>query len=347
MQLAVLAIDLAKNVFEVAGADAGGNIVERRRMTRLQLERFLATRDIGRVVMEACGTAHHWGRWLNARGVPTALLPPQYVKAYVRRNKTDRADATALLEASRAKDIVPVAVKSLEQQALQGLHRVRAAWQSTRTQRINSLRGLCREFGINAPLGAERGLKTLGERVAEEDGGIPTMLRVMLQQLIEEARSLEARITAIDAELARLAELSPVCQRLRTIPGVGLIASTALVGSIGDITTFRTGRRLASWMGLTPREHSSGHVRRLGAISKQGDSYLRTLLIHGARAVLYSADAARIAGRPLDALRAWGIEVRSRRGHNKAAVSVANKLARIVWATWRYERDFQPRLLAA
>lgn len=347
MQLTVVAIDLAKNVFELAGADAHGNIVERRRMTRLQLERFLATRDVGRVVMEACGTAHHWGRWLNARGVPVALLPPQYVKAYVRRSKTDRADATALLEAARAKDILPVPVKSLEQQALQGLHRVRTAWRATRTQRINALRGLCREFGINAPLGAERGLTVLGAALADDDGSVPTMLRVMLQQLIEEVRSLEARITTIEAELARLAELSPVCQRLRTIPGIGLIASTALVGAIGDIATFRTGRRLASWMGLTPKEHSSGHVRRLGAISKQGDSYLRTLLIHGARAVLYSADAARRAGRPVDALRAWGVEVRERRGHNKAAVSVANKLARIVWATWRHERDFAPRMFAA
>jgi transposase len=276
-----------------------------------------------------------------------ALLPAQYVKAYVRRGKTDRADATALLEAARATDILPVPVKSVEQQGLQGLHRVRAAWRATRMQRINTLRGLCREFGVNAPLGAKRGLATLGARLAEEDGSVPVMLRVMLQQLIEEIRGLEAKMASIEGELARLADLSPVCQRLQTIPGVGLISATAFVGAVGDIGTFRTGRRFASWLGLTPKEHSSGQMRRLGAISKQGNVYLRTLLIHGARALLFSADAARRAGRPVDVLRAWGVEVRARRGHNKAAVSVANKLARIVWATWRHERDFSPRFVAA
>lgn len=347
MHLNTVAIDLAKNVFEVAGADAQGHVVERRRLTRLQLERFLATRDIGRVVMEACGTAHFWGRWLIARGVSVSLLPAHYVKAYVRRSKTDRADATALLEASRATDIHRVPVKSVEQQALQGLHRVRDAWRSTRVQRINTLRGLCREFGVNAPLGAKRGLATLGAQLAEDDSAVPTMLRVMLQQLIDEIRSLEERIEAIEGELARLAEQSPVCQRLQTIPGIGLISATAFVGAVADIGSFRTGRRFASWLGLTPKEHSSGQSRRMGAISKQGDVYLRTLLIHGARAVLYSAATAQRAGRPMDALRAWGADMRARRGQNKAAVGVANKMARIVWATWRHERDFTARFVAA
>jgi transposase len=347
MHLTTVAIDLAKNVFEVAGADERGHVIERRRLTRLQLERFLATRDIERVVMEACGTAHYWGRWLAARGVAVSLLPAHYVNAYVRRGKNDRADATALLEASRATDILPVPVKSVEQQGLQGLHRVRDAWRSTRVRRINTLRGLCREFGVNAPLGAKRGLATLGARLAEDDGTVPTMLRVMLQQLIDEIRSLEARIATIEVELARLAEQSPVCQRLQTIPGVGLISATAFVGAVADIGTFRTGRRFASWLGLTPKEHSSGQTRRLGAISKQGDVYLRTLLIHGARSLLLAAERTRRAGRPVDSLRAWGVDLRARRGHNKAAVSLANKMARIVWATWRHERDFVPRFVAA
>lgn len=346
MEAATVAIDLAKNVFELAAADTTGRITERRRLTRLQLERYLQNREIGRVVMEACATAHHWGRLLARRGIEVSLLPPYYVRAYVRRNKTDQADATALLEAARASDIVPVAVKSVEQQALQGLHRVRSAWRKTRTARINSVRGLCREFGIAAPLGAKRGLSVLAAQLSEETSVIPALLRTTLRELVEEVRSIEQRLLAVEAELGSIATHSPICQRLQTIPGIGLIASTAFVGAVGDIGSFGSGRRFASWLGLTPREYSSGHVRRLGSISKRGDSYLRMLLVHGARAVLYSADAATRAGRPIDALRTWGLKVRARSGHNKAAVAIANKLARIIWASWRHGREFEFRAAA-
>lgn len=338
-----VAIDLAKNVFELAASDAEGNIIERKRLTRGQLQRYFENRAPVRVVMEACGTAHYWGRWLTERGMEVALIPPLYVRAYVRRNKTDQADATALLEASRARDIIPVRVKSVEQQALQGIHRIRAAWKATVTARINTLRGLCREFGVSAPVGVERGLAELTRQLADDASGIPAAIRTVLQRLVEEIRATQERLLQVEAELATVSARSEVCQRLRTIPGIGLIAATAFVGSVGDIRTFRSARRFSSWLGLTPREYSSGNVRRLGSISKRGDSYLRMLLVHGGRAVLYSADMAKRAGRPLDALRAWGLRLRDRCGHNRAAVAVANKLARIVWASWYRERNFQFR----
>lgn len=343
MMYTTVAIDLAKSVFEIAIADVNGKIVERKRLSRQQLQRFFDNRAVGRVVMEACGSAHYWGRWFAARSIEVSLLPPHYVRAYVRRNKTDRADATALLEAARASDIVPVQVKSVEQQALQGLHRVRSAWRATLTARINTLRGLCREFGINAPVGSKRGLAELGKQIEDETSAVPHLLRTTLRRALTEIRSIEESLILVEAELAQIAQCSPVCQRLQKIPGIGLIASTAVVGSIGDIHSFRSSRHFAGWIGLTPKEHSSGNVRRLGSISKRGDSYLRMLLVHGARAVLYSADAAVRAGRPLDALRDWALKVRARTGHNKAAVAVANKLARVVWASWYRQHDFEFR----
>lgn len=343
MNARTIAIDLAKNVFELAIADEAGKIVDRKRLSRSQLRRYFENYGAAHVVMEACGTAHYWGRWFSERGMQVSLLPPHYVRAYIRRNKTDRADATALLEASRANDIIPVCVKSVEQQALQGMHRVRSAWRGTLTARLNALRGLCREFGIIAPVGARRGLAELVQRIADESSGLPRIIRMVLQGVIEEVSAIEERLRQLELELAAIAEQSAVCQRLRKIPGIGLIGATAFAGSIGDIRSFRSPRRFAAWLGLTPREFSSGNIRRLGSISKRGDGYLRMLLVHGARAVLYSANAAQRAGRPLDALREWGLRVSSRSGHNKAAVAVANKLARIIWASWYRQRDFEFR----
>jgi len=343
MQITTIGIDLAKNVFELAVADEAWRVVDRKRLSRAQLQRYFHNREPVHVVMEACGTGHYWGRWLTERGMKVSLLPPHYVRAYVRRNKTDQADATALLEASRASDILPVQIKSIEQQALQGVHRVRAAWRTTLTSRINTVRGLCREFGIVAPKGAKRGFDQVIEHISSDTSEIPEIIRAVLQRMVEEIRSIKERVRQVDAELGAVAARTQVCERLQKIPGVGVIAATAFAGSVGDINSFRNARRFASWLGLTPREFSSGDVRRLGSISKCGDRYLRMLLIHGGRAVLYSADCAQIGGRPLDALRKWALQVRARVGHNKAAVAVANKLARLVWATWHRQRDFEFR----
>jgi transposase len=343
MNATTVAIDLAKNVFELAVADVQGRVTERCRLTGAQLERWFANREVGLVVMEACGSAHHWGRWLKARGVAVKLLPARYVKAYLRRNKTDAADCLALLEAARAADIVPVRVKSLEQQALQGLHRIRSGWMAARTARINTLRGLCREFGLAVPPGARTGLESIARALADEHSPIPTLVRGTMKLLLEEIRLLEARIGQLERELAALASQTETCQRLLTIPGVGLLTATAMVAAVGDIGGFRSARHFACWLGLTPREFSSGDTRRMGRISKRGDTYLRMLLVHGARALLRSAVVAGRVGRPLDRLRQWALQLQQRTCHNKAAVALANKLARIVWATWRRGEDFQRR----
>lgn len=347
MSTLTVAIDLAKTVFEVAAADSAWRVVERRRFSRAQLERYLATRSIGHVVMEACSSSHHWARWIQSHGIRVSLLPAQYVRAYVRRDKTDRADATALLEAARCGEIRPVCVKSVEQQSLQGLHRVRAVWMKTRTARINSLRALCREFGITAPAGARRGFEELVRRLMQDTQIIPGALRRTLVCLVDEVRALESRIREVESELRVVLKESAVCQRLHTIPGLGLLGATAFVASVGDIHSFRSARQFASWVGLTPREFSSGNTRRLGRITRQGDGYLRMLLIHGARAVLHSGRLLRRAGRPLDRLRQWALQLEARSCHNKAAVAIANKLARMVWATWHRERDFEFRAMPA
>jgi transposase len=333
---AIVGVDLGKNVFQLCIADARWAVVETKRLTRMQFERFFANRSVALVVLEACPTAHHWARWLQGQGMQVLLIPAQYVRAYVRRNKTDAADAAALLEAARCADIRPVRVKSVEQQAFQTLHRTRATWVATRTARINALRGFCREFGIAFAQGARRGLEQIAKVVADGESALPALIRGAMTLLVEEVRQLEARIGQLERELAELARHSAACKTLLTIPGVGLITATALIAATaGDVTHFRSARHFGSWVGLTPREHSSANSRHLHGISKRGDSQLRVLLTHGARSVLRTAAVAQAAGRPLDRMRAWAMSLQERANHNKAACALANKLARICYATLR------------
>jgi transposase len=333
----IVGVDLAKNVFQLCVADAASwRPIESHRLGRIQFERWFTNRAVRLVVMEACGSAHHWARWLHNLGIEAVLLPPKHVRAYVKRNKTDAADAAALLEAARCADLHPVRIKSIEQQALQALHRTRSLWQADRTRRINTLRGYCREFGISIAVGARIGVEQIARVVAEPNSAIPALLRPTMKLLIEEVRLLEARIGALERELSELVRHSPACTTLLSIPGIGLLTSTAMVAATsGDVTHFRDARHFASWFGLTPKESSSAERRRLGGISKRGDAYLRTLLTHGARAVLRAAHAAAAAGKPLDALRAWAVQLQQRTNHNKAACALANKLARICYACLR------------
>jgi transposase len=332
----VVGVDLAKSVFQLCVADGAWHPLESQRLSRSQFERWFANRPVSRVVMEACGSAHYWARWLTGLGIEVVLLPARYVRAYVKRNKTDAADAAALLEAARCADLHPVRIKSVEQQALQALHRTRSLWQADRTRRINTLRGYCREFGIAIAQGARLGLEQIARVLAEPRSGIPELLRPTMVLLIEEVRLLEARVGALERELAGLARRSPACTTLLSIPGVGLLTATAMVAATsGDVTHFDDARHFASWFGLTPKESSSGSRRKLGRISRQGDMYLRMLLTHGARSVLRAASAARTAGKPVEGLRAWALAVQARTNHNKATCALANKLARICYACLR------------
>jgi transposase len=341
MDATTVAVDLAKDVFEVAVATHAGRIIERKRLTRRAFERYLDALAPGTgVVMEACGTAHYWGRRCQAQGAQVRLLPAQYVRPYVRRNKTDRTDAEALLEAHRCGEIHVVPVKTVEQQTLQALHRVRTQWQSARTARINVLRGLLREQGLTIGTGARTALTRIP--LLLEDPAVPDLLRQTVLLVLDEVRGLEARLGAIDHHLARVARDHPIAQRLQQIPGVGVLTSTAFVAAVTHIHAFRRGRQFASWLGLTPRESSTGRRRYLGRISKRGDVYLRCLLTHGARAVLLTAQrTVRATPDRATPFQHWAVALAARRGHNKAAMAVANKLARTIWVVWSREIDFQ------
>jgi transposase len=343
MDATTVAVDLAKDIFEVAVANRAGRILERKRLTRRQFERFIDTLAAGtEVVMEGCGTAHSWGRRCQARELRVRLLPVQYVRPYVRRNKTDRTDTEALLEANRCGEIQPVPVKTVEQQTLQTLHRVRTQWHATRTARINVMRGILREHGVPIGLGARTALTRIPAVLEDATVALPDLVRHTVGGLFEEVRALEARIAAIDQQLSRVAREHPVAKRLQQVPGVGVLTSTALVGAVGHIHAFRRGRHFASWLGLTPRESSTGARRYLGRISKRGDVYLRCLLTHGARAVLLAAQrTVRTTPHRATRFQQWAVTLAARRGHNKAAIAVANKLARMIWAVWHRETDFQ------
>jgi transposase len=340
MNTTTVGVDLAKSRFEVAVADAEFRVQRRARLTRTQFARFFSNHSQSLVVMEACGSAHHWARTLQAQGHEVQLLPAQYVRAYVKRNKTDAADAGALIEAARCAEIRPVPVKSIEQQSIQQLHRLRAQCMGTRTARINWLRGALRELGVSIPVGARRGISAVRQALAAPDNALPAVLCRFIEETLAEIAGLEERSVRIERELAGLTHADAVVHGLMTIPGIGLLSATALRTAIVDIQRFASGRHLASWLGLTAREHSSGERRRRGRISKRGDVYLRTLLIHGARAVLNASLSAARRGRAPDRLRSWALATAQRCGYNKATVALANKLARIVWATWKYQRPF-------
>ena len=338
-----IAVDLAKNVFEIAVSRKPGKVHERLRLSRSRFRTFFVERQPALFVMEACGSAHYWGRAIQAAGHDVVLLPPHSVRPYVQRNKTDRADAKGILEAFRNVDICQVPLRTVNQQVLSSLHRARSAWQHTRTARINMVRGLLREFGITIPVGARRVVALVGELLEDPDSQLPEALRPVLFESCQEIVKLEARMRQVEKQLAALAKQAPDVALLRTIPGIGLLTATALVALIGDVRRFRSARHLASYLGLVPKERSSGNKRRLGRISKRGDAYIRMLLTHGARSVILAAKkhGAR------DHLRQWALRLEERRGHNKAAIAVANKLARTIWAVWKKRVEFEPRPAAA
>lgn len=339
MQHTTIAVDLAKSVFQVAVSHRPGHVDHERRLSRSRFLPYLAQQPPALVLLEACGSAHYWARELQRVGHRVRLLPAHDEHRYVRRNKTDRTDTKALLEADRNEEIHAVPVKTVDQQAVASLHRLRSTWLATRTARLNTLRGLLREFGVTIPVGAHHVVPHVRAVLDGDATPLPTVIRATLTSTCEEVRQLEANIRGVERQLAALAPQMPDVTLLLTVPGIGLLTATALVALVGDIRRFPSAREFASYLGLTPKEDSTGPRRRPGAISKQGDVYLRMLLVHGARSLLCHAKAARQpTALPQPALR-----TEQRRGHNIAAVAVANKLARIAWAVWTAQRPFVAR----
>ena len=334
-----IAVDVAQSVLEIAVSPRPGLVAARHRLHRSGVLAFFAQQPAATVVLEACGSASYWARELEKLGHHAVLLPPQHVRRYRSGNKTDRADAKALLEAFRNEEIRPVPVKTPAQQTLAALHRLRSAWIGTRTARLNTIRGLLRELGLPIPPGARKVVPQVLAWIEDAESTLSAPLRFGLFEACTEVRALEERIRKLEAHLAALAKQTPLAVRLRSVPGVGLLTATALAGFVGDLSRFRTSRHFASYLGLTPREHSSGSIRRLGAISKRGDVYLRTLLTHGARSVLAAAPR---QAQP-DRLRRWALELSARVGHNRATIALANKLARYAWAVATRETNFEMR----
>ena len=334
----VIAVDLAKNVFEIAISKSPGKVCARKRLSRNGFTLFLKQHEPAAVLLEACGSSHYWGRMARKAGHQAVLLPPHVVRPYVLRSKTDRTDAKGMLEAYRNEDIHAVPVKSVDQQALCALHRLRSGWQAQHTARVNGVRGLLREFGLTIPCGAHHVVRHVHTFLSEPDSSIPPLLHPALLEACDEIKQLKKRIDGVDRTLMEFVKANEIACRLMKIPGIGYLTATALVALVGNVGRFRSGRSFANFLGLTPRESSTAFRRRLGRISHQGNVYLRTLLIHGARSIL----AWSRREKNLDGLRVWALKIAAKRGFNKAVVAIANKMARFVWVTWRHDRAFVP-----
>jgi transposase len=339
-QCNLIAVDLAKDVFQVAIAKPHGKALSHLRLTRRKFEQFLAKADGSIVLLEACGSAHFWGREAAALGHKPMILPAQFVRKYRLRNKTDQTDTEALLDAYRSGRVEPVPVRSVDQQQIQQLHRVREQWKSTRTARINGLRGCLRELGHAIPAGPAAA-KRHAVRILDQDD-FPTGLRVVFSELIAEINDLEEKMKLAERQIAALTRDNEDVALVSQVPGIGLLTSTALVACAGSPDHFKSGRHFSSWLGITPLECSSGNRRWLGRITKRGDKYLRMLIIHGARSVLVRAKTLAKSGKPLNRLQRWALRVEQRTGYNKATVAVANKMARMCWAVWKNRAPFDP-----
>lgn len=326
-EITTLSIDLAKNVFQLHGVDATGRQQLRRRLRRAQLLSFMARIPPCLVAMEACASAHYWGREFGKLGHRVKLIPTQYVKPYVRGSKTDSHDAEGICEAALRPKMASVAVKTEEQQAMLSLHRVRQLLEKQRKQLGNHLRGLLAEFGIVIP----KGSGSLSQGLAAAIERAPALLRPALQEAHARLMALQQQCREQTQRIEHLAEASALCRRLMQERGVGPIIASAYAATLGSPAHYRNGRQVSASLGLVPKQYSSGEEPRLLGISKRGDIYLRTQLIHGARAVV-----SRLEGRT-DPLSTWLQELVARRGKNKAAVALANKTARRLWAIWRDE----------
>ncbi len=322
-------LDLAKNVMQLHWVEPDSGQIGRRKLSRAKLAEFFAQRQPGRVAMEACGGAHHWARTLGALGHQVELLPARQVRAFVRGNKDDAADARAICLAAQQGDIRRVPLKTADQQALQAAHRLRSHWVSVRTATVNALRGLLYEFGVTLPQGKQAALKALALNRAALDAQLPALMVSLVNAQLEMLREIELRVKAIEQELEAAQRQDPVARQLKAVPGIGLLSATALAATLGDARSWRNGREFAASLGLVPSHRGTGGKVQMGGISKRGDPYVRTLLISGARSVMNMRDAP-----------AWISRMLERRPANVVAVAVAHKIARIAWALVAHGRGF-------
>lgn len=325
-ELSTVAIDLAKKVFHLVGTDTTGKILWRKRLSRNALMPFIAQLPPVLIGMEACGGAHYWARRFREHGHDVKLMAPQFVKAYVKSNKNDTRDAEAIAEAVTRPTMRFVPIKDVEQQDIQALHRIRERLIGERTALVNEVHGLMNEYGMVMPKGVPKFRQAVVDKLESEKDKLTPLSQELFWKLLEEFAALEQQIAFYQEKLESLAKTHPECQRLMTIPGLGPITATALIAAVGAVGVFKNGRQFAAWLGLVPKQHATGGQTRLLGISKRGDSYLRKLLIHGARATL------RFAGLKTDGRSRWIQGLLERRGWNRTAVAVANKNARIVWA---------------
>jgi transposase len=338
MEIDTIGIDLGKTVFHLVGLNVAGEVVVRRKFSRLQLLRFTANLRVRLVGMEACGGSHFLGRSLREQGHEVRLMPAQYVKPYVKTNKNDYIDAEAIAEAAGRANMRFVPIKSDDQLDMQSLHRVRDRWVARRTSVINQIRGLLLERGITFRKGrrhAEAGLPAILE---DADNRLSGLLRMLLAQLQGELRQLQSQIDEADTLIAKRASEHEPCRRLMAIPGIGPLTATAVAASIGNGSEFRKGRSFAAWLGLVPKQQSTGGRQKLLSISKRGNHYLRRLFVSGARAVLQCRD------KQSPGLSAWLGQLASRVHTNVAAVALANKMARVAWAVLAKSEIYRPPL---
>lgn len=332
MKIATVGIDLAKNVFQIHGVDERGKVLLRKQVKRADMASFFANFPPCLIGMEACASAHHWARKLIAFGHTVKLMAPQFVKPYLKTNKNDARDAEAICEAVGRPSMRFVPVKNLEQQAVLSLHRARQGFVKARTAQANQLRGLLAEFGIVIPLGIQQITVKIPRILEDAENELPDTLRHLIARLLEHFVSLDNQVDELEKQIKHWHQASAASRQLEAIPGIGPLTASALVASIGDARSFNNGRQLAAWLGLVPKQRSSGGKENLLGISKRGDSYLRTLLIHGARAVLY---------RLKPDVSNWVSRLMARRNINLAAVALANKNARTVWALLAHGRQYE------
>lgn len=336
MRVMTVGIDLAKNVFQVHGVNEHGKAVLKKQLKRDKVTEFFANLQPCLIGMEACGSSHHWARKLRDLGHDVRLMAPQFVKPYVKTNKNDAADAEAICEAVTRPTMRFVPIKNLEQQAVLSLHRVRQGFVKARTAQANQIRGLLAEFGLVIPQGIANIAQRVPEMIEDASNELPGSFRLLMQRLLEQLQCLDCQAREIESQIVAWHRKSDDSRKLEKMPGIGPITASALVASIGNATSFKNGRQVSAWLGLVPRQNSTGGKTVLLGMSKRGDSYLRMLLLQGARSVIYAAQRKR------QALDGWLGGLIKRRNANVAAVALANKNARTVWALLAHDREYRP-----